>query len=530
MAKRFAVLTALITLILVALTGCGNHPPTISGVTASPSSVQPNELTTITCTATDADGDMLAYEWQSVDEGGVTYTDPSFSWTAPASTGAYRFYVTVSDGKGGAAYDSSLIITIAYEGIEAVTMLAPQDIGTRQATIVWTSADQSWMGYQLYRATTPDVQTWGSLVVTYSYATGYNRLDTTYEDTDLQPGTEYYYAVQVVDSAGNKAFSEEIMLTTTDFEYVGNKQSLGGGHGVRLANKGLYIFCAALEQAVKIFTIDAGGLGAGAAIPHPNNDNSAWAYDLYVTGNLLHVAFGKGGYCSYNITNPFNPTDSIFIDAAILGGEARAVYALGSAIFVGCTDPATATHTLVYFDYTNPGAILGIDTLYSIPEDIHVSSYYIYVAEGNAGMEILSWNPTAIDPMQPVSIFTTYDEAHRVYISGQYAYIAAGTQGFVVVDVSNPTSPYQTALWAGDPASDAYGIYTSGNIVYVADGPYGLRVLNLTDPLYPDHIGTKDIKDIVGPFNLRDVIIRSEGTYTQAILSDWNNALHMIKW
>jgi len=320
------------------------------------------------------------------------------------------------------------------------------------------------------------------------------------------------------------------MLTTESFEYVGNKQSLGGGHGVRLANKGIYIFCAAREQAVKIFTIDAGGLGAGPTIPHPNNDFSAWAYDLVVVNNLLHVAFGKGGYRSYVITNPFAPYDSVFIDAATLGGEARTVFALGSDIFVGCTNPATATHTLVYFNYTNPGAILGIDTLYDVPEDIHVTNNYIYVAEGHAGMEILSWNPTAVDPMNPVSLHSTYDAAHRVFVAANYAYVAASTQGFVVVDVSNPTSPYQAALWAGDPASDAQGVYTSGNIVYVADGPYGLRVLDLTYPLYPEHKGTKDIADIVGPYKLMDVVIRSEGTYTQAILSDWNNAMHLIKW
>ncbi len=530
MAKRFFVSAAMVALILVALTGCGNHPPSITGVSASPSTVQPGDQdVTITCTATDADGDMLTYEWQSVDEGGTIYNDASFNWTPASTVGQYRFYITVSDGRGGAAYDSSLVVTVAFTGIEAVTMLPAFDIGTRQATLIWTSAANSWMGYELYRSETPGVSIHDVLVKTMTYGNGYNRLDTTYTDTDLDPGRTYYYAVQVSDSAGNTAFSNELSVITTSFEYVGNKQSLGGGHGVRLANKGLYIFAAAREKSGKIFTIDAGGPGAGCEIPYPDNDFSAWAWDLVVTGNLLHVAFGKGGYRSYNITNPFNPIDSTFVDALTLGGEARAVYSVGSAIFVGCTDPATATHTLVYFDYNNTGALF-IDTVYDIPQDIHVFNNYIYVAEGDAGLEILSWNPAAVDPIQSVSLFSTYDEAHRVYVSGQYAYVAAGSQGLVVVDVSIPTSPYQAARWAGDPASDAYGIYTSGNIVYVADGPYGLRVLNLTDPLYPYHIGTKDIEDIVGPFNLQDVIIRSEGTYTQAILADWNNALHMIRW
>ncbi len=528
MAKRFIVSAALVALIFVALTGCGNHLPTISGVTASPSTVQPGEKASITCTAIDADGDMLTYEWESVDEGGIAYPDASFDWTAPSKTGPYRFYVTVSDEGGGVAYDSSLIVTVAYKGISAVTMLPAIDIGTRKATLMWTSAESSWMGYQLYRSETPGVTVYNDLVVTYDYGKGYTRLDTTYTDTDLNPGKPYYYAVEVIDSAGNKAFSNEISLTTMSFEYVGNKQSLGGGHGVRLASKDLYVFCAALEQSVKIFTIGSSGLDVGPTIPHPDNDNSTWAWDLYVT-NLLHVAFGKAGYRSYDISNPFNPIDSTFIPAETLGGEARAVFALGSAIFVGCTNPATATHTLVYFDYTNPGALF-IDTIYSIPEDIHVTNSYIYVAEGDAGLEILSWNPTSVDPMQPVSIFSTYDKAHRVYVASNYAYVAAGTQGFVVVDVANPTSPYQAALWVGDKGSNAYGIWSSGDIVYVADGTYGLRVLDLDKPLYPVLLGTKDITSEVGTFDLRDVIVRSEGSLTQAILADWNNALHMIRW
>ncbi len=519
----------LVAFVLVSLTGCGNYAPTISGVTASPSSVQPGEQATLTCTATDQDGDMLSYEWTSVDEGGTTNPNASFDWTAPANTGPYRFKVTVSDGKGGVAYDSSLIVTVAYNGIEAVTMLPAKDIGTRKATIMWTSAANSWMSYELYRSETPGVNGDDKLVKIMNYGNGYDRLDTFYTDIDLDPGKTYYYAVQVSDSSDNKAFSEEISVTTTSFEYVGSRQPLGGGHGVRLANKDLFIYCAALEQSVRIFTIGSAGLSTGPTIPHPLNDNSTWAWDLYVTGDRLDVAFGKGGYCSYIISNPFNPIETTTVDVTTLGGEARAIYSVGKRIFVGCTNPATATHTLVSFDWDNTGA-LTIDTLYGIPEDIQVSNGHIYIAEGDAGLEILSWDPTATDPVQPVSKFTTYDMAHRVFVAGQYAYVAAGTQGFVVVDVGNPTNPYQAALWAGDPASNAWGIQTSGNIVYVSDGIYGLRVLNLTNPLYPYHIGTKDITSIVGANDLRDVIIRSEGSVTQAVLSDWNNAIHMIRW
>lgn len=503
-----------------------NHSPVIESVTASPNPVEPGNQTIINCTATDADGDALTYEWESVDED-TTYTGQSFIWTAPETEGDYRFYVTVSDGQEE-DYDSSLVVTVESGKIQPVTMLPPLHIGTSQATLIWTSAEPSWYKYELYRADRPDVPTFGQLIVTLGYDQGNTRFDTTWTDTALVPGTEYYYAVLVADSSDNTAWSNEISLTTESFEFL-DSEPLGGGHGVRLVSTGNYIFCAAREQAVKIFTIESTGLGPAAQIPHPNDNVSAWAYDLVVSGNLLHVAFGKEGYCSYNITNPMNPIFSQQVSEATLGGEARAVYALGSSIFVGCTDPATNTHTLVYFDYTNPGALF-IDTVFDVPEDIYVNNNYIYVAEGHAGVHILSWNPILPDPIEHASLFSVYDAAHRVYLSGQYAYVASGTEGFVVVDVSNPTNPYQAAQWVGDHGSDAWGIYASGNLCYVADGSYGLRVLDLANPLYPYHKGTKDIYEFTGDYRLMDVVIRSQGMEIQAILADWYDAVHMIRW
>ncbi|GEM_PF-1825691 len=534
MTKRFIVSTALVALVLTALTGCGNHPPTITGVIASPSKVQPGEKASLTCTATDADGDNLAYKWESSIKSGVISENASFNWTAPKDSGTYRFYVTVSDEKGGVAYDSSLSIKVAYKGIGAVTMLAPFDIGTRKAHIMWTSANQSWMGYEIYRSETPGVSAYDKLLTTFTYANGYNRLDTTYEDKQLQPGKKYYYAIQVIDSAGNKVFSEPMTLTTASFEYMGNKQSLGGGHAVRLDIHGSNVFCAAREQGVKIFTIASGGLSGGPAIGHPNGDNSAWAYDLVVSSvnnkDLLHVAYGRGGYMAYDITNSFAPDSQLIQTTTILGGEARTVFVSGSSVFVGCTNPATNTNTLVYFNYSTPGTVF-IDTIADIPEDIHVTNNHIYVAVGKSGLQILSFDPSnTTHPIQDVKLFSTYDEVHRVFVAANFAYLAAGDQGAIVVDISNPGNPTESVKWAGDKGSNAQGIQTSSNIVYVADGKYGLRVLNLTDPKYPKHIATKDIKDKVGDFNLMDVVIRTEGTWTQAILADWNNALHMIRW
>lgn len=508
-----------------------NQPPQIISVAAAPNPVEPLLYTTITGTATDPDGDNLSYEWYSVSED-TTYTAASFMWQAPSITGDFSFYLTVSDGNGGYDYDSSLVVTVDTGGIAPVTMLPPFDIGSRKATLIWTSADPSWYKYELYRSEIPDVHNWGTLIVTYSYDNGYNRLDTTYTDIDLEPGRDYYYAVLVADSAGNEAWSNEIKLTTVSFELLGS-QPLGGGHGVRLVNTGNYVFCAAREQAVKEFTITAAGPNPAAVIPHPNNDLNAWAYDLAIAGSTLHTAFGKGGYVFYDVTNPQAPDSLGLVDEASLMGEARAVYAYGSDVFIGTTDPSSGNHILHWYSVPPPfGPPVLVDTtlLHDVPTDIYVHGNYVYAAVSNAGVETIHWSQ--IDgTVTSVSLTTTNDAANGVYVSNDYAYVASSSEGLVILDVSSPASPFYVQRWIDElEGNDAQGLYFSATRCYLADGVHGLRVLDMSDPLNPVLVDTKDISLIVGDSKLMDVWITSGVGETWAVLADWYNALHMIEW
>lgn len=533
MTKRFIVSTALVALILVALTGCGNYPPVISGVTAAPNPVEPGNQTLIQATVDDPDGDQLSYSWYSLIED-TTYTAPSFVWLAPAE-GNYPFYLTVSDGRGGVAYDSSLLITVAYAGAPAVTLRGAQDVKTRAVTLIWTSSNYpTWMTYRIYRSNSPDAEVTGDRIQTPNFPL--TRLDTTWINTGLEPGRTYYYVVSVVDSAGHETFSNEIETTTESFELLGS-QSLGGGHGVRLANVSNYIFCAAREQGVKGFTVNNTGPAPAAVIPAPIA--GAWAWDVGIAGNLLHVAWGKGGYVGYDITNPLTPNDTLFFTVLQLTGsataEARAIFPEGNDIFVGCTDVATQTNTLIWIQVDITTATVtfrGIDTLRDEPTDIYVQGNFVYTAEQNGGLEITRWSQSAATPdlaLTYVSITSTNRPANRVFVSGQYAYVAASEEGLVVLDVSNTNSPTQVAQWIGDEGSSAQGIYFTGQRAYLADGEYGLRVLDITDPLDPVYLGTKDVGN-----QLMDVWVRSqttpEGTKTQAILADWYDQIHMIEW
>jgi len=75
-----------------------NHAPVISNINA-PSSVETDQTTTITCIASDPDGDPLTYYWTKT--GGIIIGSGStITWRAPSTAGNYTVSCTVSDGKG----------------------------------------------------------------------------------------------------------------------------------------------------------------------------------------------------------------------------------------------------------------------------------------------------------------------------------------------------------------------------------------------------------------------------------------------
>jgi hypothetical protein len=89
--------------------GEDNHHPTISQVSATPTSINEGASTTLTVTASDTDGDPLTYSWtQSPAAPAGTFgseTGATRTWTAPVlpSNTTFTLEVTVSDGKGGTA-------------------------------------------------------------------------------------------------------------------------------------------------------------------------------------------------------------------------------------------------------------------------------------------------------------------------------------------------------------------------------------------------------------------------------------------
>ena len=92
-----------------------NHPPTIESLTPEWSSVRKAATPTIECVASDPDGDKLTYTW-SADGGNFSGEGSTVTWVAPNAYGNYTITVTVTDGRGGEASESTKITVCSCPG------------------------------------------------------------------------------------------------------------------------------------------------------------------------------------------------------------------------------------------------------------------------------------------------------------------------------------------------------------------------------------------------------------------------------
>jgi hypothetical protein len=98
-----------------------NSAPRISSLVASSTQLAPGQSTTLSVTATDADGDTLSYAWTATAGTLANATTAGPTWTAPTTEGPSTVSVSVTDGKGGQAGFSLVINVLAAKGKASVT-------------------------------------------------------------------------------------------------------------------------------------------------------------------------------------------------------------------------------------------------------------------------------------------------------------------------------------------------------------------------------------------------------------------------
>jgi hypothetical protein len=143
--RNLYIIVLLGSIFLVSLAlfpGCGgednpvdptNHPPVISSMTASMDTVNLSDTCTITCVATDQDGDSLTYNWSSA-AGSISGTGNSAIWTSPNVGGAYTVVCEVSDGNAAAVTDSVTIMVTRLMPAQGLILHYPFDGNANDAS------------------------------------------------------------------------------------------------------------------------------------------------------------------------------------------------------------------------------------------------------------------------------------------------------------------------------------------------------------------------------------------------------------
>jgi hypothetical protein len=118
----------------IKLSVVANHDPQVLSLVAEPATVLPQGRSTITCVATDADGDVLNYRWEaSASDSSITGTGATVTWIAPDREGEFTITVTVDDGKGGQSGEDVSVTVRSAEKTVTLTLLANES-GTVSST------------------------------------------------------------------------------------------------------------------------------------------------------------------------------------------------------------------------------------------------------------------------------------------------------------------------------------------------------------------------------------------------------------
>ncbi|MDB9539335.1 Calx-beta domain-containing protein, partial [Anabaenopsis arnoldii] len=92
--------------------------------------------------------------------------------------------------------------------------------------------------------------------------------------------------------------------------------------------------------------------------------------------------------------------------------------------------------------------------------------------------------------------YDTSGDAYDVQVVGNYAYLADGNAGLQIIDISDPANPTRTGVY--DTSGDAYGVQVVGNYAYVADGNAGLQIIDISNPANPTPTGVYDTPGFAG--------------------------------
>ncbi|MFH0775730.1 MAG: hypothetical protein V2A53_09650, partial [bacterium] len=186
-----------------------NQPPVISNLIADPTTLLTDGTSIITCTASDPNGDPLAYSWSKTG-GVISDSGAQVTWTAPATEATYTITCIVADGKGGTDTKSVGVTCSLSPSINFWLFIDGE--GSNQIDL-FTTTSQYVDGFNLYRKTpTTSWQLLNTSLIPSDPDSGLEMGN--FSDTNgITLGTTYIYQAKAVKNGQEILTSNEARVT-----------------------------------------------------------------------------------------------------------------------------------------------------------------------------------------------------------------------------------------------------------------------------------------------------------------------------
>jgi hypothetical protein len=181
-----------------------NYPPRIKGEAPDSALILLGDTTQVYCTATDREGDSLAYSW-SANAGSIIGSGPLITWVAPAIPDTASLSCVISDGRGGLDSSTTTIAVvehIIYPPVIKAMFARPGKVDLGASTTVSCPATDP-QGYSL-------TYTWSSTAGTLTPS------DSLASWTAPAAAGGYYVRCHVTNGFGGEA-TDSVQIEVRDF-------------------------------------------------------------------------------------------------------------------------------------------------------------------------------------------------------------------------------------------------------------------------------------------------------------------------
>lgn len=247
------------------------------------------------------------------------------------------------------------------------------------------------------------------------------------------------------------------------------------GRAMGLQVQGQYAYVADLDKGLQVIDItDLANPVLAATYDTPGN-----ARGVFVSGSYAYVADESKGLQIIDVSNPSAP---------ILKGSLLTTFAQNVEVSGGYAYVADGSVGLRIIDVSNPAAP-------KLKATLATGNAYMARVSGNYAYVTASGDLKVVDisnPATPVVVgsLNTPGDARGIRVSGGYVYIADGNSGMQIVDVSSPSSPVLvgTADTYDPGPNDPYGtqsVEVDGGFAFAGNYPGSMKVVDVSDPAHP---------------------------------------------